>query len=202
EKFKQISRWGDINRAFEGIEEAKRVGFKSIKLNAVIQRGINDGEVEDLLQFAASNGLILRLIELMPIGPACDQKNLYIPLSEIKQRLQKKYSLFVSGVCVGSGPAVYYKIAELKTLIGFISPVSQPFCKDCNRIRISSDGRFQDCLAYDGTFSFRELLRDPAFTDEMIARETVSLLQGKRESHNNFTQTISEKTPCMYGIGG
>lgn len=203
ERFKQITRWGEIRNVFEGIEEAKKVGFSPIKLNAVIQKGVNDDEVEELLRFAAENGLILRLIELMPIGPAREMMGTaFVPLEEIRMRLKEKYTLLPSGVRVGSGPACYYKIKELNTVVGFISPVSEPFCKDCNRIRISNDGRFQDCLAYDGTFSFRNLLRSPVYDDERIAGEVVSLLQGKRKDHHNFMQEKGIATPCMYGIGG
>lgn len=203
EKFRAITRLGNIRHVFEGIEEAHRVGFTPIKLNAVIQKGINDDEVEDLLKFCANHGLILRLIEMMPIGPGRDlMPALYRPLDEILSRLREKYTMYLSGVRMGKGPAVYYKVNQLKTLIGFISSVSQPFCRNCNRIRISSDGRFQDCLAYDGTFSFRDLLRDLDVTDDRIAEEVARLLQGKRESHNNFTQSLEERTPCMMGIGG
>jgi cyclic pyranopterin phosphate synthase len=202
EKFKQITRWGEIRNVLEGIEEAKRVGFSPIKINAVIQNGVND-EVEDLLRFAAENGLILRLIELMPIGPARQMMpSSYVPLEKIRIKLDEKYTMHPTGDRVGSGPALYYKVKELNTVIGFISPVSQPFCKECNRIRISSDGRFQDCLAYDGTFSFRDLLRDPDFSDKMIAEKVMELITGKRESHEGFVQGEEIRTPCMYGIGG
>lgn len=203
EKFRAITRLGNIRHVFEGIEEAHRVGFAPIKLNAVIQKGINDDEVEDLLKFCANHGLILRLIEMMPIGPGRDlMSSLYTPLDEIRAKLREKYTMYLSGVRMGKGPAVYYKVNQLKTLIGFINPVSQPFCRNCNRIRISSDGRFQDCLAYDGTFSFRDLLRDPDVTDDMIAEEVVRLLQGKREGHDGFVQPAEVRTPCMVGIGG
>lgn len=203
EKFKKITRLGDIQKVFEGIEEARRVGLSPIKLNAVIQRGVNDEEVEDLLRFSADHGLILRLIEMMPIGPGRDlMSSLYIPLEEIRSRLAKKYTLIPSVSRLGNGPAVYYQIQELRTLMGFISPLSQPFCESCNRIRISSDGRFQDCLAYEGQFSFRDLLRDPSCSDKDIAKAAVNLLGGKRKSHEGFVQEGQVRTPCMNGIGG
>ena len=203
DKFKQITRWGNIEDLFAGIEAAKRAGFSPIKLNAVIQRGVNEDEVEDLLRFAVSNGLILRLIELMPIGEACGMmSSAYASLESIRRRLEEKYTLLPAGLRVGSGPARYYQVEELNTVVGFITPVSQPFCQGCNRIRISSDGRFQDCLAYDGSFSLRDLLRDSCTTDERIATEVVKLIGGKRESHNDFVQEERIQTPCMYGIGG
>ncbi|MBI2082186.1 MAG: GTP 3',8-cyclase MoaA [Deltaproteobacteria bacterium] len=203
EKFRKITRWGEFQNVLDGIEEAKKAGLKPIKLNAVIQKGINDDEVEGLLLFAAEKGLVLRLIELMPIGPAHEMMGKrFIPIESLRSRLEEKYSLLPARLEIGSGPAVYYKVRELGTLIGFISPVSQPFCKSCNRIRIGSDGRFQDCLAYDGSFSLRDLLRNPNYSDKMVAEEIVHLLQGKRESHKNFIQDETIQTPCMYGIGG
>ena len=202
EKFNRITRLGDIGRVFAGMRAAQRAGFSPIKLNAVIQKGINDEDVEDLLYFAGENGFILRLIELMPIGEACRLPEAFVPLEVIRRRLERKYRLIPLTSPLGAGPAVYYRIVELKTDVGFISPVSQPFCKSCDRIRISSEGRFQDCLAYDGRFSLRDLLRNPAFSDEDIAQEIVNLLQGKREDHNNFVQEKEIATPCKYGIGG
>lgn len=201
--FKKITRWGNIERVFEGIREAKRVGFEPIKINAVIQRGLNDHEVKELLLFAVKEGLYLRFIELMPIGPARAMPSLFMPMDEVRSLLEKKYSLVpMIGQSPGAGPAVYYRVAELNAMVGFISPLSQPFCQRCDRIRVSSDGRFQDCLAYDGTFSLRDLLRNPDLTDDAVAREIHGLMTKKRGGHEGFVQGNSERTPCMYGIGG
>ncbi|MBI2067735.1 MAG: GTP 3',8-cyclase MoaA [Deltaproteobacteria bacterium] len=201
-KFRQVTRWGDLSGVLKGIEVARKVGFFPIKINTVLQKGFNDDEVENLLLFCVNRGFILRLIELMPIGPARERTQAFISCGEIRERLAEKYTLLPILLRRGSGPAVYYRVVELETEIGFISPVSQPFCERCNRIRISADGRFQDCLAYDGRFSLRDLLRDPDCSDEAIARQIADLMQGKRESHFNFAQWEEERTPCMYGIGG
>lgn len=203
EKYRYITHWGSVDAVLAGIRAAQRVGFDCIKLNVVMQKGVNDDEVEDLLRFATDNGLILRLIELMPIGPARFlMPRHYIPLEKIRDRLREKYTLLPLDKTFGAGPAVYYHVGELNAAIGFISPVSQPFCQSCNRIRISSDGRFQDCLAFDGGFSLRDLLRDPTWSDAMIAEEVCALIGGKRESHDGFCAKPSLRTPCMYGIGG
>ncbi|HSA59117.1 MAG TPA: GTP 3',8-cyclase MoaA [bacterium] len=201
-RFRQITRLGEIERVFEGIEAARREGFSPIKLNAVVQRGINDGEVTDLLEYAARQGLTLRFIEMMPIGPGLGMPRLFIPRDEILERLSERFTLLPSTERLGLGPASYYRIQELGTLVGFIAPVSHPFCDACNRIRISSDGRFQDCLAYDGTFSFRDRLRTPGVSDDEIAGEVRDLLQGKRPGHAGFVQLPSLATPCMSAIGG
>lgn len=202
EKFRQITRLGEIEKVFEGICEAKKVRFQTIKLNAVLQRGINDNEVEDLLCYSAENNLVLRFIEMMPIGPGKDLPHLFIPRDEVLNRLSERYTLIPSTERLGLGPATYYQVKELGTLVGFIAPISHPFCDSCNRIRISSDGRFQDCLAYDGTFSFRDLLRNPDFSDNDIRQQVIGLLQGKREGHEGFVQLPVVATPCMSAIGG
>lgn len=203
ERFRRITLLGDIGRVFEGIAAAKKAGFSPIKLNAVLQRGINDDEVEDLLHYTRENGFVLRLIEMMPIGPGRDLPQLFISREEVLGRLRRKYTVEeTSGHRLGLGPAVYYRVKELDWVFGIISPVSQPFCDSCNRIRISSDGRFQDCLAYDGSFSFRDLLRRPDVSDDDIADEVRNLLQGKREGHEGFVQLPTLRTPCMSAIGG
>lgn len=202
ERFRLITRLGDIRQVFEGIAAAKKAGFSPIKLNAVLQKGINDDEVEDLLHYTRENGFVLRLIEMMPIGPARDLPHLFISREEVLERLRRRYTVESSSVRFGLGPAVYYRVRELDWTFGFISAVSQPFCDSCNRIRISSDGRFQDCLAYDGTFSFKDLLRTPGVSDDDIAEEVKSLLPGKREGHEGFVQLPALRTPCMSAIGG
>ena len=201
--FRRISRGAEIANVLEGIREARRVGFDPIKMNVVIQKGINDHEAEELVRFASREGLILRFIELMPIGPGREMmREHFIPAEEIRQRLEKSFTLYPSLMKLGSGPAKYFEVGGLGTKIGFISPVSQPFCDRCNRIRISSDGRFQDCLAFDGQFSFRDLLRDPSMTDVRIAEEVRRVMMGKRESHEGFMQEEGIRTPCMKAIGG
>jgi cyclic pyranopterin phosphate synthase len=202
ERFRRITRLGDIRQVFEGIAAAKKARLSPIKLNAVLQRGINDDEVEDLLHYTRENGFLLRLIEMMPIGPGKDLPHLFISREEVLQRLRRKYRVEETSDRFGLGPAVYYRVEELDWVFGIISPVSQPFCGLCNRIRISSDGRFQDCLAYDGTFSFRGLLRTPGVSDDEIAEEVRDLLQGKREGHEGFVQLPTLRTPCMSAIGG
>ncbi len=202
EKFFQITRWGKIGQVFEGIHAAEEAGFSPLKLNMVLQKGINEEEVPNMLRFAASQGMILRVIELMPIGEASRQEDRFVSVQKVREKLKEEFTLIPSLSKWGKGPAFYSHVAELKTDVGFISPISQPFCNTCNRIRISSEGRFQDCLAYDGTFSLRSLLRCPGISDALLAKQIRDLLKGKRESHNNFIQEEGLRTPCMYGIGG
>ena len=202
EKFLQIARWGKIDQVFEGIQAAKESGFDSMKLNMVLQKGINEDEVPDMLRFAASQNMILRIIELMPIGEVLKQENRFISVSQVREKLKQEFTLLSSLSKWGQGPALYQHVSELKTDIGFISPISQPFCDTCNRIRISSDGRLQDCLAYDGDVSLRDHLRDSHKSDDEISSIICGRIYSKAEGHGGFLQKEGERTPCMYGIGG
>ncbi len=202
EKFFQITRLGKIEDVFEGIQAAQEAGFASLKLNMVLQKGINEDEVLPLLEFAAKNKMIFRVIELMPIGEALNQHNRFLSVQEVKEKLKQEFTLIPSLSKWGAGPAEYFHLPELNTDIGFISPISKPFCEKCNRIRISSDGRLQDCLAHDGDTSLRETLRDSKVSDLDIANLIQRRLYFKVSDHKGFSQSTNEKTPCMYGIGG
>jgi len=202
EKFKTITRWGKIEQVFEGLERAQQVGFHSLKLNMVLQKGLNEEEVPNLLRFASAHQMVLRVIELMPIGEALKQEDRFISAQKIKEKLKQEFTLVPSASHWGHGPARYYHVPELKTDIGFITPMSEPFCESCNRIRVSSDGRLQDCLAFDGDLSLRDYLRNPEFEDEKIASRIRSRLFFKAEGHEGFKQSEQERNPYMYGIGG
>jgi len=158
--------------------------------------------VPNLLRFASAHQMVLRVIELMPIGEALKQEDRFISAQKIKEKLKQEFTLVPSASHWGHGPARYYHVPELKTDIGFITPMSESFCESCNRIRVSSDGRLQDCLAFDGDLSLRDYLRNPEFEDEKIASRIRSRLFFKAEGHEGFKQSEQERNPYMYGIGG
>ncbi len=201
-KFTQITRWGKIQDVFSGIEAAQQAGFSPIKINCVLLKGFNDIEIDDMVCFAAHQNLILRFIELMPIGPGRDMGSSYLKAPWVRERLSEKYTLLPYGPRLGRGPAEYFKIVELNSIIGLIHPVSQPFCQQCNRVRLSTDGRVQDCLAYEDSEGFLQLLRRPATTDEEIEKKIRGMMGGKREDHGGFFLPQCPATSGMYGIGG
>lgn len=201
-RFRDITRGGNIEDVFAGIHAAQEVGFDPIKLNVVLMKGYNDTEIEDLVLFASKRNLILRFIELMPIGPSKEMKAHFLPASFAYEQLARRWTLISYGKKIGQGPAEYFKIVELGALIGFIHPVSQPFCDRCNRIRLSADGRLQDCLAYDEATSLRDLLRKPGLSDVRIEEEICQLIAMKRTDHGDFYLPQYPATCGMYGIGG
>ncbi|MCC6272090.1 MAG: GTP 3',8-cyclase MoaA [Deltaproteobacteria bacterium] len=202
EKFRQITRWGRLEEVLAGLRAAKEAGFSPLKLNAVLIKGWNDSEAEAMLRFAAQEGLILRWIELMPIGPGLEMSDRFLPSSWVRERLEKQYRLLPYGKRLGRGPAEYYKVFELNAVVGFIHAVSEPFCEKCNRVRLSADGRLQDCLAYDESESLLDLLRRPGVREADLEAKILRMIQIKRPDHGGFRRPACNATAGMYGIGG
>ncbi len=202
ETYRRITRWGDIDDVLSGIQAAQDVGLDPIKLNCVLLNNYNEDEVEAMTYFAAERGLVLRFIELMPLGPGKEMQENFLPTQSVVESLSKHWTLVPYSQRFGRGPAEYYKVAELGSVIGLIHAVSQPFCDKCNRLRLSADGQVQDCLAYDESVSLRTLLRTPGVQDEKIA-EAIKLMVGiKREDHGGFLLPQYQASCGMYGIGG
>ena len=154
ENFNKITRGGDLCRVTESLRKARDNGIK-IKLNTVIIKGSNDHEISDLVKFAIENNVDIRFIELMPIGCARNLKGM--KSQEIIEFLKKNSNIKVEENRIEShkineelrvGPAQYYNISGTATRIGFISPLSSCFCDECNRIRVTSDGKMKQCLYY------------------------------------------------------
>ncbi len=159
ECFKQITK-GNLDKVINGLMTAKHSGFSPIKINMVVMHGINDDEVEDMVEFCIEHDFTLRLIETMPMGDTGrSASSNYVDLQEVKARLAQRYEL-IPGVMPGGGPARYVQVAGTNLRIGFITPISQHFCETCNRVRLAVDGTLYLCLGQDHKFEFRPLLRN------------------------------------------
>lgn len=154
---------GDINKVFSAIEEAKRAGMNPIKINAVLLRGINDGEVKDFLHFSREYGVIVRFIELMPLGRLSDKPEMRITMKEIL----KENPELMPGKETGEPAREFYFSGSTKA--GIIAPMSEPFCDSCNRIRILSDGTLKPCLGCGDEISLSEFIGG----DERILSEKI-----------------------------
>lgn len=154
-KYSKITRGGDLNDVLMGIEESKRVGLLPIKINVVLINGFNTDEVENLMNLA-SDDIEVRFIELMPIGEAASwNKTKFISNEEIKL----KYSeLLIDDLESESGPAKYYRKKGTNAKIGFINPISNHFCSNCNRIRVTPDGKLKTCLHSNDEIDLKEAL--------------------------------------------
>ncbi|MFC2013732.1 GTP 3',8-cyclase MoaA [Chloroflexota bacterium] len=159
EKFEYITRGDKLNDVLEGIEAAKSVGLDPVKINAVVMSGINDDELLDYAAKTISDGWHVRFIELMPFAGESTGNLLFIPVSEIRQRLEVLGELEPCLHSKGNGPAKYFRFAQAKGTIGFITPVSEHFCFQCNRLRLTADGKLRPCLLCEDEIDLKEPLR-------------------------------------------
>lgn len=167
ERFRQITRGGDLARVWAGIEAAERAGLTPLKLNCVIVRGINDDEVIALAKLTLDRPWQMRFIEVMPlVGVADVADSGVVPSAELIARIEQACGLEFLG-WYGSDPARTYKIPNAHGTIGFISSVSDPFCSTCNRMRLTADGKLHLCLLRDNEVDLRDAVRSDASDDEL-----------------------------------
>ena len=170
DKFKTITRWGDLDKVLEGVEAARRAGL-AIKINTVALRGVNDDEYDRLLNWCGENSFDLTFIEVMPLGEIGEQRlDQYLPLSMVRGDLAKRWTLTESDHATG-GPARYFDIGETGQRIGFITPLTHNFCESCNRVRLTCTGTLYMCLGQEDAADLREPLRispDNAIVEQAI----------------------------------
>ena len=183
QRFRELTRTGDLNTVLAGIESAKQAGFKRIKLNAVIMKGRNDDEVIDLAHFAIDNDLDISYIEEMPLGQVSHQRqeSFYSSdevLAELKTAFNLQHSLTNTG-----GPSRYYQVADTNSKVGFISPHSHNFCDTCNRVRVTTEGRLLLCLGQEHSVDLREIIRQYPDDIERLKQAIIDSMEIKPEGH-------------------
>jgi len=198
-RFKAITQ-GKLDKVLKGLMAAKASGLKPIKINMVVMAGVNDDEVEDMVEFCLAHDFTLRFIETMPMGDtgrsASDQ---YVDLQTVKQRLAERFDL-IPGVMPGGGPARYVQVAGTPLKIGFITPISQHFCETCNRVRLSVDGTLYLCLGQEDKVELRPLLRAGA-SDADLQDAIVAAIARKPERHE-FREKPEQVLRFMSLTGG
>ena len=184
ERFRRITRVGNLDKVLRGISAAKKVGFKNIKLNTVLMRGINDDETLDLVQFAIREEIDISFIEEMPIGLVDHaRENSFVSNTDTLTTLQKNYTLISSALNTG-GPARYWTVANTNTKIGFISPHSHNFCEACNRVRITCKGELYLCLGQEDKIELMPLLREHPNDDQPLINAIVASMKIKPLGHD------------------
>ncbi len=160
DKFRRLTRVGELGKVLAGIDAALATGFERLKLNAVILKNRNDDEVVDLVEFASVRGLDISFIEEMPLGVIGehDRAEVYYSSDEIKADLERHYTLLPTLDTTG-GPSRYYRLVETDTRVGFISPHSHNFCDSCNRVRLTCEGRLLLCLGQEHSVDLRQVVR-------------------------------------------
>ncbi|MGC9457493.1 MAG: GTP 3',8-cyclase MoaA [Halothiobacillaceae bacterium] len=198
-RFKSITK-GRLDKVLDGLEAAQEAGFSPIKINMVVMKGVNEDDVEPMLEFCMEKGFTLRMIETMPMGDTGrDAIDHYVDLQTVKRRLAERYDLIPS-VMPGGGPARYMQVAGTDTHVGFITPMSEHFCATCNRVRLAVDGTMYMCLGQEHNFSFRDLLRR-GIPDDELREALLSAIALKPERHE-FNERPEKVIRFMSMTGG
>ncbi|MGZ5050380.1 MAG: GTP 3',8-cyclase MoaA [Methylobacter sp.] len=184
DKFKEITRTGDLAQVLRGIQAAKAAGFERIKINAVILKNRNHTEVNDLVRFAVDNDLDISFIEEMPLGVVNrhDRAEAYYPSSSIKADLAGQFELVPTLEKTG-GPSNYFVVAGNSTRVGFISPHSENFCHTCNRVRLTVEGRLLLCLGNEHSVDLKQVIRTHPGDMAALKQAIVDAMQIKPEKH-------------------
>ncbi|MEX2301409.1 MAG: GTP 3',8-cyclase MoaA [Bryobacterales bacterium] len=183
-KFKAITKRGDLDEVLHGLMAAKDCGLSPIKINAVIEKGVNDGEILGLVEFAREHGFGMRFIEYMDVGNANNwTENKLVPKREILKTIRGRYELREVGRERDSAPAVDYEYIDGGGELGIIASVTEPFCGSCSRARLTADGKLVTCLFSNHGFDLRPLLRGNA-SDEQILEALRGLWSARADRYS------------------
>ena len=204
DRFKRITRGGEIDRVWRGIAAVERAHLAPIKLNTVIVRGLNHDELPSLAQLTLENSWHVRFIEVMPIGnaqawgegfPAPEDR--YVSVQEMHEQLSQLH-LQAETAPRGNGPARTFRIPGALGTVGFISPLGEHFCQNCNRLRLTSDGKLRSCLVLPNEVSLRDAVRAGEHLDQYFFQA----IQDKPQYHNMLVAMPADTQRGMSQIGG
>ncbi len=184
EKFRQMTKRGDLSKVLEGIFAAKQHGLHPIKLNAVIEKGLNEDDILSLVEFSRENGFALRFIEYMDVGNSNDwTSGKLVSKKEIIEKIKARYPLKEVGRAGGSAPSVDYEFIDGLGDVGVIASVTEPFCSSCTRVRLTADGKIVTCLFSGIGHDVKGLLRGAA-SDEEISNFIVSIWEKRTDRYS------------------
>lgn len=192
-KFHAITRRGDLDQVLAGIAAARAAGMK-VKINAVALRGENEDEIEDLLLWAHGAGMDLTLIETMPMGEIAHRAEQYLPLSLVRARLARRFTLTDLPDRTG-GPARYVRIEETGGRLGFITPLTHNFCESCNRVRLTCTGTLYMCLGQDDAADLRAVLRSS--TDDNPLLDAIESAIARKPKGHDFIIDRRRPAPAV-----
>ena len=201
DRFFEMTRRDELEHVLDGIDAAIDAGFSPVKINAVVQRGINDDEIVDLATFGRDKGIEVRFIEFMPLDASGTWENAQVfSQEEIVAAISKVYPLELMPAR-GAAPADRWRYLDGKGTVGVIPTVTKPFCGDCDRVRLTADGQFRTCLFATNEFDLRVMLRNGA-DDDAIAAEIQRAVGTKWAGHNIGNVTFVRPRRSMSQIGG
>ena len=198
DRIAQVTGRDVLPKILAGLAAARRVGFAPIKINMVALQGVNDDEIDSMVDYCITQGYVLRLIETMPMGETGRQAGL-LDLQPVKQRLRERFGL-IDGVQSGGGPARYLQTPDGRFSVGFITPISQHFCETCNRVRLSVDGTLYLCLGQEEKVELRPLLRN-GISDQALENVILQAIAIKPERHE-FREQPAKLIRFMSATGG
>ncbi len=205
DRFRELTRVGELDRVLRGIEAAVAAGFERVKLNAVILRGRNEDEVLDLVHFAREQGVDIAFIEEMPLGNIVEHdRDLSLCRSEeLRATIDTRFPLTSLGEPgAADGPARYYAMPDHPSRVGFISPHSNNFCHLCNRVRVTVSGRLLLCLGNEHSVDLREILRGANYHSEQLQAAIVEAMNLKPERHHFGEEEATDIVRFMNMTGG
>jgi cyclic pyranopterin phosphate synthase len=197
EKFKRIRQRGDLARVLDGIFAAKAEGIHPIKLNAVVERGVNDEDILDLVEFARKHEFSMRFIEYMDVGNSNNWiSEKMVSKKEIIEKISSRYPLREVGRDGSHAPSVDYEFVDGKGEIGVIASVTEPFCSSCTRARLTADGKLVTCLFSDYGHDLKRLLRNGATDDKIV--EVITSIWNKRTDRYSDERLEAMSSPEGY----
>src|SRR5256714_7591584 len=206
ERVRQIMRWNDLARVWQGIEAAEAAGLTPIKLNTVVASGYNDGDVVDLAALTVARDWHVRFIELMPLGrdeAAATARDRFVSNAKTREVIEQALGTLTA---VPSGnPAdesKNFRLPRARGIVGFISPVSEPYCGTCNRMRLTADGKFHLCLLNDDELDVRRALRSGSGRELEEVAEILHRAVAMKPTGHHLLEGRSTKDRSMYQIGG
>jgi cyclic pyranopterin phosphate synthase len=194
ERFRAITRWGELDKVFAGIEAAQAEGIH-VKINTVALKGVNEDELAAMIEWAHGRGMDMTIIEVMPLGEVGEQRlDQYLPLSMVRARLNDRFTLIDSDHRTG-GPARYVHVAETAGRLGFITPLTHNFCESCNRVRVTCTGTLYMCLGQNDAADLRTPLRASEGNDLLDAaiEEAIS----RKPKGHDFIIDRRHKRPAL-----
>ncbi len=202
DKFRDVNRRDCLQSVLDGLDTARKVGFKSIKINAVAVRNFSETEIMSLIEMGRSDGFEIRFIEFMPLdSDKVWERNKVLFGHEIVDMIKENYELVPIDNSLEIGPASEYNFADGKGKIGIITAVSNPFCDHCNRIRMTADGKLRTCLFSTQETNLKELIRSGA-TDKTIIETINQAVLVKEPGHKINLDDFERPTRAMHAIGG
>ena len=202
EKFRDVNRRDCLQAVLDGLDTARKVGFKSIKINAVAVRNFSESEIMSLIEYGRSDGFEVRFIEFMPLdSDKAWERDKVLFGHEIVELIKEKYELVPVDNSLEIGPASEYTFADGKGKIGIITAVSNPFCDHCNRIRMTADGKLRTCLFSTDETNLKEMIRS-GDSNEKIAETIRQAVLVKEPGHKINLDDFERPDRAMHAIGG